>query len=222
MTAPPASRDLQVVASVPADARSLAMARLAGTRARLALQLIPPAAPPLCGANAQPGPLRDRLRAVWRYWRARAHGSPVASVALDAAQRWWAVQPWSGAAELLGRELREAGAPVVRRHPLAAVAVAAALAGGLVWWRPWRSARVARQGQALGRTARGWLLGQLRQLPWQTLMAGAMALWAGQRASAAAEPAGAAAPPVPPAAGHAPYAPYAPYGPPSGTPQAPR
>ena len=180
------------------DARGRALARLASSRVRLSLHLIPPPAPPLCGAQATRGPLPDRLRALWRYWRARANGSPVASLALNAAQRWWAVQPWRPTAEWLGREVQQASAPVVRRHPLTAVALAAALAGALVWWRPWRSALVARQGRVLGRQARGWLMGQLRQLPWQTLMAGAMALWAARQSP---DPAGPVSPVSPESSG---------------------
>ena len=173
--------------SMDDDARGRALARLASSRERLSLQLIPPPAPPLCGTHAARGPLPSRLRALWRYWRVRAHGSPVASLALGAAKRWWAVQPWRPTAEWLGREVQQASAPLVRRHPLTAVALAAALAGALVWWRPWRSALVARQGRVLGRRAKGWLKGQLLQLPWQTLMAGAMALWAGRQST---DPAG--------------------------------
>lgn len=69
----------------------------------------------------------DKLRAM-----------PVIGAVVDAVAGWWSQHPLHSAAQMAQDAVGDVVAPVTRRHPLAAVAVAFATGGLLVWLRPWR------------------------------------------------------------------------------------
>lgn len=91
------------------------------------------------------------------------------------ARRWWKRQPWHGPVELVGRTVAHEAAPVIRRHPLAALALGAALGAAAVTatpriWRPMREQAAPWRSNA-GRML--WM--QLNQVPVQMAIAGALA-----------------------------------------------
>ena len=155
-----------------------AQARLAASRARLRLALMPPD-PDAAGANA-PGSGRKphRLRAMWRSWRRSMHGWPIVDLALDTAHVWWQRQPLRPVGELLAAELRATALPLVRKHPLITVAAAGALGVLLVAGRPWRWPLVARQVHRAPHRVGSWLTRQLGQASVQASLIGMLMVWA--------------------------------------------
>jgi hypothetical protein len=69
----------------------------------------------------------DRLRAM-----------PVIGIVIDAVTAWWSQHPLNMVAGFAEGGVRDAVAPLVRRHPIAIVAVAFAAGSALGWFRPWR------------------------------------------------------------------------------------
>ncbi|MFN6997655.1 MAG: hypothetical protein ACK4PH_25990 [Aquincola tertiaricarbonis] len=69
---------------------------------------------------------------------AKLQEHPMAAAVVDAVTNWWKSHPVHAFGVILGSAARDAAGPLVRRHPIAAVA--AAVVGGalLLRMRPWR------------------------------------------------------------------------------------
>lgn len=67
-------------------------------------------------------------------WLDRLRTLPVIGIVVDAASSWWSSHPLHAAVSIAS----DAIGPTVRRHPLAAVALAFGTGAALVRWRPWR------------------------------------------------------------------------------------
>lgn len=173
------------------DRMQLALLSLQHSRQALRAELMPPDEPP---------PRRHRAGATARLWWRRLRGWPVTRVASEAARQWWQRHPWQPLGSTLIGEARGQLWPLVRRHPWAAVGLAAALGAATVAARPWRWAWVDRQVRRAPGAASGWLVRQLTSAPVQATLAGLLALVA-QRAGAAAS-AAAPEPEAAPAAAH--------------------
>ena len=147
-----------------ADPRRQALARLAASRQQLrALWLPRPASPP-----RGRGP--RRLAALWRHWRRQLAGNAVVGLAFEAVADWWQANPWRVTGAAVAEELHQSLTPVVRRHPLASVALVTALSAAVAAARPWRWPLVAQQLRPLpGRAAR-WLLRQWSRGPLPALL----------------------------------------------------
>ena len=152
------------------DRVNAALARLAASREQLRHELLPPPDDRHHGGAA--GPLPRRLQALWRWARQRFAGSPVLGLAMQAVQGWWQAHPWRGAGELVAQELHAGIAPLIRRHPLAAMLAAAGLGAALMIGKPWRWGLVRRGLRPLPRHAGRWLLRQLAQPSVQAMLAG--------------------------------------------------
>ncbi|WP_310386196.1 hypothetical protein [Roseateles sp.] len=63
---------------------------------------------------------------------------PAVALLLEAARAWAQGQPLRMSAALLADTFKASLAPLAKRHPLSLVFGVAALAGLLVWARPWR------------------------------------------------------------------------------------
>lgn len=165
-----------------------AVARLERSRARLRHALTP----------AQPAPGTSegwsfKLLEHARTWlRGTPWGTlvePLVSAAGDTLSAWWARQPWRDAALQARDTLAADLSPWVRRHPIAAIAVAA-VAGATVAasgvWR-WRSLR--RSGLHLAANLRRAVTGQFRSPAVQSLILGAVLSYlAGRKQSAGTQP----------------------------------
>jgi hypothetical protein len=182
-----------------------ARARIELSRASLRAVLVPPepAAPSPRDDGATSGWSR-RFAEGWQHWREALAEHPAVAVGMDAVQGWWQRQPLRPAVETAAGELRGVVAPLVRRHPVVAVAVAATIGAALVAWRPWRwpavRSHIADAPQRAGR----WVVHQLTQAPVQSLIASLFLAWAAARkpAEPPAPPAATGAAPPPPVAEH--------------------
>lgn len=145
-----------------------ALARLDHTRAQLRQELLPPPEADAAPNGQSPGiAWPRRLRAAWRHWRRRLQRWPLAGSLLTAVQDSWLQHPWRPAAELLAQEARAVALPAVRRHPVAAVAIAAGLGMALVASRAWHVPLLAVSLRSTPRRLGRWLLRQFAQPPVQ-------------------------------------------------------
>ncbi len=168
---PPASAATAAASSAvapPLDARQHALARLQASRQRLQTLWVPP--PPADSGKASRGP--HRVAAWVRHWRRQLGDNPVAGLVMQAVDSWWQRNPWRQAGEAMAGELRQSILPIVRRHPVATVGLAAVAGAALIAARPWRWPLVARQLRPLPGHAGRWLLARLGQAPWQSIIAG--------------------------------------------------
>ena len=120
------------------------------------------------------------------------------------SRRWWKRQPWHSSVELVAQTLAHQTEPLIRRHPLASLAVAAALGAGMVAAmsaaKPWALQRVKHEAGPWKERLSSLLWSQLTTTPVQMALAGALAAWLADRANTAAQPS--AEPPNPASSGH--------------------
>lgn len=145
-----------------------AQARLEASRARLRRQFIPPAPPP--GPQGGTGRgfasrwLQSLASGPLQSMRKWLGGNPVTEAAFSGIGHWWATHPLRNTAELAGSEIasewRRSGVPMLRRHPLASVAIAGLAGAAFVTVRPWRSANVKSLRPFARRMGR-WLMAQV-------------------------------------------------------------
>ena len=188
---PPATPPPERMAT-PAERKALALRRLDASRTLLIRRLYPQPDTPSRGTDASVASgaarwvasLMGRIehdglaRGAWR--TARALG-----------RRWWTRQPWHHPVGLVAGTLADEARPLVRRHPWACLAAAAALGGALVLARPWVARTVRRQTQDWHRHVGPVLWQQLAQVPVQLALAGALSAWLkelGRRRAAAPPP----------------------------------
>lgn len=164
-----------------AQRKALALARLDASRTQLIQRLYP--APSDRGAHAAAGDagavglvasLMNVLMA-----RAQRDGLPRAAwrTARALARRWWTRQPWHASVELVAGTLADEVKPVVRRHPWASLAAAAAVGGALMMARPWVAHSLRRQTRDLPHRVGRMLWQQLAQAPVQLALLGALTAW---------------------------------------------
>ena len=114
------------------------------------------------------------------------------------SRRWWKRQPWHRSVELVGQTLVHQAQPIIRRHPLASLALAAALGAGvaaaLSAARPWAWQRVQHQAGPWKDRLGSLLWSQLTATPVQMALAGALAAWLADRANTGAQPTGPVSP----------------------------
>lgn len=136
-----------------------ALDNLEASRRRLRNAMLPPppdpADPPVDGS----GPLR-RVKAMWRRWRRQGGKSTAVQFALQAFESWWLPHPWRQIGEAAAEPVIGTVAPLIRRHPLWAVVVAASAGAGLAAARPWRWDLVAQQLQPMRSRAFSWVFSQ--------------------------------------------------------------
>ena len=170
-------------AAVPAAPLTMALMRIEASRARLRSAMLPPTE--TSASDAGPGfSLPRRWRAMWRSFMRRGPLAAVASTATSALGSWWRSQPWHSTGEWAGRALLAEVQPLVRRHPLMAVAVGASLGAALAWARPWRWRALHRQVRPAGGQLLRWTIAQLSQVPVQMALAALLAQFVGDRARA--------------------------------------
>lgn len=176
MTPPTPERPLSA-----AERKALALARLDASRTLLIQRLYP--APSDRDERAGSGEagvgglVASLMHSVMT--RARRDGLPRAAwrTARALARRWWTRQPWHASAELLAGTLADEVKPVVRRHPWASLAVAAAVGGALMVARPWVATTLRHQTRDLPQRAGRLLWQQLAQAPVQMALLAALTAW---------------------------------------------
>ena len=97
------------------------------------------------------------------------------------ARRWWTRQPWHSSVDLVGQTLAHQARPLMRRHPLATLAVGAALGAALVAVasavRPWAWHQIRGRASPWGDRVGSLLWAQLTSAPVQMALAGGLAAW---------------------------------------------
>jgi len=71
-------------------------------------------------------------------WMDRLRGAPVIGVVIEAVTAWWANHPLRPAADVAESVVRDAIAPLARRHPVSIVLAAVLVGAAVVRFRPWR------------------------------------------------------------------------------------
>ena len=164
--------------ATPAERKALALQRLDASRTLLIQRLYPqPDAEP-SGANPSlaSGAARWLASLMGRVERdGLARGAWRTARAL--ARRWWTRQPWHTSVALVAGTLADEARPLVRRHPWACLAAAAALGGALVLARPWVGRTVRQQTRDWHHHLAPMLWQQLAQVPVQLALAGALSAW---------------------------------------------
>ncbi|OPF62668.1 hypothetical protein [Hydrogenophaga sp. H7] len=187
-----------------AQRKALALARLDASRTLLIQRLYP--APSDRGAHADSdsagvvGLVASLMNVLMA--RAQRDGLPRAAwrTARALARRWWTRQPWHASVELVAGTLADEVKPVVRRHPWASLAVAAAVGGALVMARPWVAHTLRRQTRDLPHRVGRMLWQQLAQAPVQLALLGALTAWLKDRGQDPSPPPSPSPPPPPPPA----------------------
>lgn len=164
-----------------AERKALALTRLDASRTLLIQRLYP--APSDRGAHADSdsagvvGLVASLVNSLMA--RAQRDGLPRAAwrTARALARRWWTRQPWHASVELVAGTLADEVKPVVRRHPWASLAAAAAVGGALVMARPWVAHTLRRQTRDLPHRVGRMLWQQLAQAPVQLALLGALTAW---------------------------------------------
>jgi hypothetical protein len=191
-TANPASRESHTLSPTqpddPDQRMRQAVARIEASRHALVVCLAPdppkrrkgPSGAVGNGADMDPNlSLIDTLKA-----RIERNGLVQGSwrTARTLARRWWTRQSWHSSVELVVDTLAHEARPLIRKHPLATLAVGAAVGAALVAVasavRPWAS----RQMRGNGSTSWGGRVGnllwsQFSSAPIQMAVAGALTAW---------------------------------------------
>lgn len=183
-----------------AQRKALALARLDASRTQL-IQRLYPAPPDRGAAHAAAGDagvvglVASLMNALMA--RAQRDGLPRAAwrTARALARRWWTRQPWHASVELVAGTLADEVRPVVRRHPWASLAAAAAVGGALMMARPWVATTLHRQTRDLPHRVGRLLWQQLAQAPVQLALLGALTAWLKDRGEDRSPP---PSPPPPP------------------------
>ena len=156
-----------------------ALLRLQASRAQLRAAMLPPVEPPASTSGFE---WPRRWRAMWRTWTRSGPVALAAGAAVDAVQSWWHRQPWHATTELAGRAVLAETLPLVRRHPLWAVALGACVGAAVVAARPWRWTAVNRRMRPIGGHVLSWAVAQLSQVPVQMALAALLAQFVRDRA----------------------------------------
>jgi hypothetical protein len=160
-----------------------ALARLHDTRQALRQELMP--APEAAGADGSADPGSGlSLQRLWRRLRRWSRDWAPLSVLVAALEQTWRVHPLRPAGEAISEAYQSQVAPVLRKHPWAAVAVAAGLGALLMLGRRWHGPLLASTLRPLPQRLGRWLLLQLTSAPVQTALAG----WLMMRAAKPADP----------------------------------
>ncbi len=165
--------------ATPDSRLALALTRLQASRAKLRAAMLPAPTEQTASAGFK---LPRRWRAMWRSWTRSGPLALVAGTTMSAMQSWWRRQPWYATTELAGRAVLAETTPLIRRHPVWAVALGVGVGAALVAARPWRWQAVNRRVRPLGQQLVGWALRQLSQVPVQMALAALLAQFVGQRA----------------------------------------
>ena len=173
----------------PANRLEQALARLDQSRARLRVALRPEPAPTAEAAGRSFNPMR-RARA---WLRTKSWGTlldPVVGAANQAVMDWWKRQPLVRSALLAQSTLSAELSPLVRRYPVPAVLLTAALGAIASRSGLWRWRTVRRSGLLLALQLRRVLIAQLGSPAVQSLLLGAVVSYlAARKAPAELDPA---------------------------------
>jgi hypothetical protein len=186
-----AGRSVQDNQALPADQRRRqALARIEASRSALIVCLAPNAPARHSGTtsvaddrNAIPFFAEALLARIERNGLLQGSWRTVRTL----VRRWWTRQSWHSSIDLVGKTLAHQASPLMRRHPLATLAVGAALGAGLVAAasaaRPWAWQHIQRHASPWRDRMGSLLWTQLTSAPVQMALAGALAAWLADQGS---------------------------------------
>lgn len=196
-----AQRQLQDTKALPADQRmNQALARIDASRSALIVCMSPD--PPagrghkaceFSDGGAETSLVKTLVAQIARNGLLQGSWRTVRTL----TRRWWARQPWHSSVDLVGQTLAHQARPLMRRHPLATLALGAALGAGLVAvlsaTRPWAWHHIRRQDHPWRERIGSLLWTQLTSAPVQMALFGALATWLSNQGSRNAGSSGQAA-----------------------------
>lgn len=156
------------------ERKAIALARLDASRTQIIQRLFPA---PEAEERRAGSPSPDLLTTLMTRISRNGLGQGVWRTARAVARRWWKRQPWHTPVELIGTTLAREARPLVRRHPWACLAAAAALGSALAVARPWIASGLRRQTLPWGDRFGQMIWQQLTQAPVQLALAGAITAW---------------------------------------------
>ncbi len=183
----------------------IALARLELSRSRLRDSFAPAPSPP-AGSNRSFHPLR-RARAWLRGTSWGGLLDPLLGTLGDELQRWWERQSWRQSAVIVKDAVSSEISPWVRRYPIAAVCITAAVGAALAGSGVWRWRTVRRSAAQLGTQLRRGLVSQLTSPTVQALLLAALASYLAPKPAGPGRTAPQADPPDPAAGARAEDAP---------------
>jgi hypothetical protein len=168
----------------PEERMQQAVARMEASRSALILCLAPEPPAPNKPASSQTG-AGDPVRSFAASLAARIERNGLVQgswrTLRAVARRWWMRQPWHESVNLVGQTLMHQARPLMHRHPVATLAVGAAMGAGLVAVasvaRPWAWQQVRRQASPWGDRIGSLLWTQATSAPVQMALASALAAW---------------------------------------------
>jgi len=95
---------------------------------------------------------------------------PEMRVVVEALEAWWKFHPVHRMYNVAEQGAKAVVVPVVRKHPVATIATAAAIGMAVVSFRPWRNEHVRRSARTLPMDGGRWVLRQLASLPLTTML----------------------------------------------------
>lgn len=173
---------------------TIALARIEASRAALIVCLSPdlPDRPPRAAGDGGAVPSFGQTFAARIERNGLLQGSWRTLRAL--VRRWRSRQPWLSTVNLVGETLAHEARPLMRRHPLATLAVGAAAGAGLVAVasavRPWAWHHIRAKASPLGGSVGSLVWTQLTSAPVQIALASALAAWLADRGSHSARSTG--------------------------------
>ncbi len=166
-----------------------AVARIEVSRSALVVCLAPD--PPKCrgntaGAAGDSGAGMDPNLSLFDTLKARIERNGLVQgswrTVRTLARRWWTRQSWHSSVDLVVSTLAHEARPLIRRHPLAALALGAALGAALVAVasavRPWATHQMRGNSSATwGGRVSNLIWSQFGSAPMQMALAGALTAW---------------------------------------------
>ncbi len=173
MSLPTEGLDQRPQLAEPGALMTQALARLERSRVNLRQALTPT----LPAQGTSPGwssKLIDWARAWLRGTPWGAVAEPLVGAVHDTFSGWWTRQPWRQSALQARDTLSAELSPWVRRHPIAAIAVAAIAGGAVAASGVWRWRTVRRSAMHLAAQLRRSVAGQLGNPAVQSVLLGAV------------------------------------------------
>ncbi|MEZ5701574.1 MAG: hypothetical protein R3E42_05770 [Burkholderiaceae bacterium] len=165
----------------PSQRKALALRRLEASRSQLINQIYPKPTPRASATGTQasspPSAVWEGMDALMNRIQRNGLVTAVWRTGRALGRRWWKRQPWHSSVELITSTLAHEAQPIVRRHPVACLAAAAAAGAAVATALPWAARSLEPRVRPWRDNFGGMLWSQLAQAPVQMAITGALTAW---------------------------------------------